>query len=216
MNEHGLTARGLIDPGKLDRDNYAQSLAEEALRTGIMTEADVERIRGDLLTVLAQVIGYKTGGESTNVSTEEARILSESLLYNIGTALRAEGDPDTAARIMKERPMEELYARGYQINKKLFEEARTLWNRVRYTRLRDGGEEYDRAIDKRIRIYLEKYDPRTSAHDKLYLSLPKYRIRGAFHIRGAVAVLRRLLEVNGGNGGGTDAAFRVKEEAPNS
>ena len=94
MNEHGLTARGLIDPGKLDRDNYAQSLAEEALRTGIMTEADFERIRGDLLTVLAQVIGYKTGGESTNVSTEEARVLSESLLYNIGTALRAEGDPD--------------------------------------------------------------------------------------------------------------------------
>ena len=217
MNELGLTARGLIDPEKLDRENYAQSLAEEAVRVGIMTEEDVERIRVGLLGVLAEVIGYKTGGESTNVSTDDAQCLAESLLYNIGTALRAESDPDKAALLMKEKPMSKLYAAGYQINKKHLEDARRLWKQVCYARLRDGGADYDRAIDKSIRIYLERYDPRTSAHDKLFLSLPKFRIKGAFHIKGTVSVLRRLLEVSGGDGGkGTDAAFRVKEEAPNS
>ena len=218
MNEQGLIPRGRIDPDRLDRENYAASLAEEAVRTGLMTEDDMARIQGELLQVLAEVIGYKTGGESTNVSTDDARILSESLLYNIETALRAEGDPAAAAVLMRDRPMSELYAKGYQINRKRWEDARRLWTRVRYTRLRDGGEEYDRAIDRNIRIYLEKYDPRTSAHDKLYLSMPKYHIKGAFHIQGAVAVLNRLLEINGvkSDGNGQDADFRVKEEEPNS
>ena len=217
MSELGLTPKGRIDPARLDRENYVQSLTEEAVRCGIMTEGDTDRLRTELLSVLAQVIGYKTGGESTNVSTDEARILSESLLYNIGTALRAEETPDSAALTMRDRPMSELYAKGYQINKKRWEDARRLWTKVRYNRLRDGGEEYDRAIDRNIRIYLEKYDPRTSAHDKLYLSLPKYGIKGAFHIQGAAAVLTKLLSLSsGGTGAHMDAAFRVKEEEPNS
>ena len=217
MNEQSLTARGKIDPERLDRERYAESLASEAVRAGLMTEGDMERIRGELLQVLAEVIGYKTGGESTNVSTDDARILSESLLYNIGTALRAEDTPDSAALTMRDRPMSELYAKGYQINKKRWEDARRLWTKVRYNRLRDGGEEYDRAIDRNIRISLEKYDPRTSAHDKLYLSLPKYGIKGAFHIQGAAAVLTKLLSLStGGTGEHMDAAFRAKEEGPNS
>ena len=216
MNERELTARPRIDPDRLDRENYAQSLAEEAVRSGIMTEADTERIRGDLLKALSEVIGYKTGGESTNVSTEDAQILSESLLYNIGTALRTEPDPDRAALVMRDRPMSELYAKGYAINRKRWENARRLWARVRYTRLPGGGEDYDRAIDINIRIYLEKYDPRTSAHDKLFLSLPKYGIRGAFHLSGVLAVLNKLLAANTGNGEGMDADFRAKEEEPRS
>ncbi len=57
MNERELTARRRIDPDRLDRENYAQSLAEEAVRSGIMTEADTERIRGDLLKALSEVAG---------------------------------------------------------------------------------------------------------------------------------------------------------------
>jgi hypothetical protein len=116
---------------------------------------------------------------------------------------------------MKEKPMKELYAEGYAINRKKWEEAKRLWGRVRYTRLRDGGEDYDKAIDKNIRIYLRDYDPRLSAHDKLYLTLPKFGIRGAFHIGGAVAVLNRLLEANTGRTGTvTDAEFREVGEEP--
>lgn len=217
MNGQSLTARGKIDPERLDRERYAESLASEAVRAGIMTEGDMDRIRGELLQVLAEVIGYKTGGESTNVSTDDAKILSESLLFNIGTALRGESDPDAAALLLRDRPMSELYAKGYQINKKRWEDARRLWTKVRYNRLRDGGEEYERALDRNIRIYLERYDPRTSAHDKLYLSLPKFGIKGAFHIQGAVAVLTKLLALSAAeNSGGMDAAFRVKGEEPNS
>ena len=217
MSELGLTPKGRIDPARLDRENYVQSLTEEAVRCGIMTEGDTDRLRTELLSVLAQVIGYKTGGESTNVSTDDARILSESILYNIGTALRAESDPDTAAATLRDRPASELYAKGWAVNKAHWEEARRLWTKVRYNRPREADAEFDRALDRNIRIYLERYDPRTTAHDRLYLSLPRFGIRGAYHIRGAVSVLRRLLEIGTGSAQNrTDAAFRVKGEEPNS
>ena len=64
MSELGLTSKGRIDPARLDRENYVQSLTEEAVRCGIMTEGDTDRLRTELLSVLAQVIGYKTGGET--------------------------------------------------------------------------------------------------------------------------------------------------------
>ena len=217
MNEQSLTARGRIDPERLDRERYAESLAAEAVRVGIMTQGDVERIRVSLLKVLAEVIGYKTGGESTNVSVNDAGSLAESLLFNVGTALRAESDPDAAAHLLRDGSVSELYAKGYAINKKRWEDAKRLWAKVRYAGFRNGGEELARAVDRNIRIYLERYDPRISAHDKLYLSLPKLGIKGAFHIQGAVAVLTKILSMNSADSANRpDAAFRAKEEEPNS
>ena len=215
MNERGIAPISKIDPSKLDKNNYADSLAAEAERVGIFTEADTARIRGELLGVLGDVIGYSSEGKSSSVTTDRAGQMAKSILYNIGTVLKSAPTPDAAARTMKEKPMKELYAEGYAINRKKWEEAKRLWGRVRYTRLRDGGEDYDKAIDKNIRIYLRDYDPRLSAHDKLYLTLPKFGIRGAFHIGGAVAVLNRLLEANTGRTGTvTDAEFREVGEEP--
>ncbi len=196
MNDKELISRSRIDPARLSGDRYAESLAAEALRTGLMDEGDLDRIRGDLMKVLAEVIGYKTEGKSTNVSTETAKSLAESIFYNIGTALRQEKNPDAAALSMKNTPMSDLYAKGYLVNKKRWEEARVLWGKVRYTERKDGGEAYERAIGKNIRIYLEQYDPRTSAHDRLFLVLPELGIKGAFHIGGTVSVLKKLLKFN--------------------
>ena len=219
MSEHELAPVSRIDPGKLDRNHYTDSLAAEAERAGILSEADTARIRGDLLGVLGDVIGYSSEGRSSSVTTDHARQMADSILYNIGTVLRSAPTPDDGARMLRDTPVRDLYARGYQINREKWEEAKRLWGRVRNTRLRDGGEDYDRAIERNIRIYLKDYDPRLSAHDKLYLSLPKYGIRGAFHIGGTVNVLKKLIDINTGkNGAGsvTGAEFREVGEERNS
>ena len=57
MNERGIAPISKIDPAKLDKNNYADSLAAEAERVGIFTEADTARIRGALLGVIGAVIG---------------------------------------------------------------------------------------------------------------------------------------------------------------
>ena len=197
MTDKALRPAGGIDPSRLNRDDYANSLAEEAVRAGLMHAEDLERIRLDMMNVLAEAIGYATEGKSTNVTTERARSLSRSILYNIGAYLRTCPSPEAAALELKERRMSELYGKGYLINRRKWEEAKRLWAKARYSRLRDEDEGLGTILDRNFRIYLSAYDPRISAHDKIYLSLPRYGIRGAFHIGGAVNVLKRLLEIGG-------------------
>ena len=98
MNERGIAPISKIDPSKLDKNNYADSLAAEAERVGIFTEADTARIRGELLGVLGDVIGYSSEGKSSSVTTDRAGQMAKSILYNIGTVLKSAPTPDDAAR----------------------------------------------------------------------------------------------------------------------
>ena len=198
MSGTELISPRALDPENLRRADYANTLAAEALRAGLFSEADVTRIQGDMMTALAEIIGYATNGESSSVKTDSARKFAKSLLYNIDTYLLTLPTPEAAAAQLKERRMSELYGKGYLLNKKRYEDAKHLWAKVRYTRLKDADEAYNKTIDRYFRNYLAAYDPRTSAHDKIYLSMPKQGIRGAFHIDGAVEVLKKLLALNEG------------------
>lgn len=197
-NETSLSARGTLDPSRISRKDYTNSLAAEGLRSGLLTDGDIDRIRADLMTCLAEVIGYYTKGKSTSVKAETARKLSLSMLYNIDTYLLSLHDDNEAVRVVGERRMSELYGKGYLINSKLFEEAKALYGKVRFTRLKDGGAEYDKTLDRYFYNYLSSYDPRFTAQDKIFLSLKKYGADGAFHIDGAVESLKKLLDVNRG------------------
>ena len=195
---NALVASGTIDSTKVKHSDYTDSLAREAHRVGIFSDADVERIRADLLSALAEVIGYYTKGESSSVKAETARKLSLSMLYNIDTYLLSLGSDTEAARVLGERKMSELYGKGYLINKKLYEDAKFLYGKVRFTRLKNGGAEYDKTLDRYFYYYLTTYDPRFTAQDKIFLSLRKYGIDGAFHIDGALDALKKLYELNKG------------------
>ena len=223
MSGTELISPRALNPENLRRADYANTLAAEALRAGLFSEADVTRIQGDMMTALAEIIGYATNGESSSVKTDSARKFAKSLLYNIDTYLLTLPTPEAAAAQLKERRMSELYGKGYLLNKKRYEDAKHLWAKVRYTRLKDADEAYNKTIDRYFRNYLAAYDPRTSAHDKIYLSMPKQGIRGAFHIDGAVEVLKKLLALNEGkpsdvviDGSQKIAGFYRGGEEPNS
>ena len=198
MTENSLARYDSFDSSRVTRKDYTNSLAAEAHRTGIFTDADIDRIRADLMACLAEVIGYRTKNESTSVKAETARKLSLSMLYNIDTYLLSLGDDRAALAALADRRMSELYGKGYLINSKLFEEAKALYGKVRFTRLKDGGAAYDRTLDRYFYNYLRDYDPRFSSQDKIFLTLRKWGVDGAFHIDGAVESLKKLLEINKG------------------
>ena len=198
MNENAVVGTNSFDPMRIKRSDYTNSLAAEAHRTGLLSDGDVDRISADLLSCLAEVIGYYTKGESSSLKADTARKLSLSMLYNIDTYLLSLGSDIEAVRVLADRRMSELYGKGYLINSKLLEEAKALYGKVRFTRLKDGGAEYDKTLDKYFYYYLSSYDPRFTAQDKIFLSLRKYGVDGAFHIDGAVESLKKLYEINKG------------------
>lgn len=178
--------------------DYTNTLIAEALRVGIITEDDVDALRGELMTALAEVISYYTKNESSSVKKETARKLSLALMYNMDTYLYSLGNHQLALATLKDRRAIETYGKGYLINKKHFEDAKHLYGKVRFTRLKDGGEAYDRTLDTYFRFYLTDYDPMFTAQDKIYLTLSRFGIKGAYHIDEAVDVLKKLLEINEG------------------
>ena len=199
MSENGIISRNSFDPANINKDDYTNSIAAEALRVGIYSEEDVERIRTDLLNALAEVIGYYTKNESSSLKMHSAQKLSRSMMYNIDTYLLSLADVSKALETLRERKPSELYGKGYLINQKYYKSATVLYGKARYSRLKNASEEYNKTLDKYFKNYLSTYDPRFSANDKIFLSLTEYGLDGAYHIDGAVNALQKIIEINSGN-----------------
>lgn len=198
MNENRITPLSALNPDNIDRRDYTNTLAAEAQRAGLFTESDIDAIRNGLLKALAEIIGYYTKNESSSIMAETARKLTLSMMFNIDTYLLTFANDKRAAQELKERPCIELYGKGYLINSKHFEAAGHLYGKARFTRLKNGGEKYDRMLDKYFRYYLSVYSAKFGAHEKIYLSLPKLGIVGAFNIAEAVGVLEKVIAMNEG------------------
>ncbi len=194
-NEMALTGFGSLSMENLRRDEYTSTLTAEALRVGLWTEDDMLRLQTQLMNTLAVVIGYATKNESTSVRLDKANEYLGGVLYNCDTYLLTLADPMKALETLGSVSMEELYNRGFAINRDRFREAKRLFANVRYTRLHDGSKTYNRAIDILIPHYLAAYDPRFNPQDKLFMSIPSLGIRGPFHMDGVVETLQRMLEI---------------------
>ncbi len=198
MTELQLTNQSAFQPENLRRSDYTNTLAAEAARIGLYTEDDILAIQTGLMNTLAVVIGYATKNESTSVRLDKANEYLGCVLYNCDTYLLTLNDPFAAAEQLKSIPMEELYNRGFAINREHYQKAKRLFANVRYTRLHDGSKTYNRAIDILLPHYLGSYDPRFNAQDQLYMSIPSMGVKGPFHMDETVTMLEKLLAVQKG------------------
>lgn len=188
----------LPDKSKIDKYDYSNTLTAEALKIGLLSEDEVNRIRSSLLDSFAYVINLYTKDESTSVRNDAARKIMLSMMFNIDTYLRSLKDDLKAIEELKRGAFRDYYASGYMINKKAHEEAMVLLSKVRLTRPHKASDAYIRAVDVNIRNYLTAFNPEFGAQEKLYISLPEFRVRGAFHIGQTVNILKRMLEANEG------------------
>ncbi len=195
---NGVIPHGAMDESRIDPRNYSTSLTAEAFRTGIISESDIDRLQSKSMEALAEVIGYYTQKKSASVKSETARTLAKSLIYNVDTYLLSLNSHTEALSVLLERKMGELYGKGYLINKKYYDDARQLYAKVRYTRLNNASEEYNKTLDQYFKYYLTKYSPKFTADLKIYLSLSEYGLFGNYHINESITVLTKLLEINRG------------------
>jgi len=212
MNENTIASYRALNPENLKRDDYANSLAAEAMRVGLMTEGGMDELKMAMMSTLADVIGLYTKNESTSLKSHTAEQLAASMMYNIDTYLLSLGDPMEALKTLMQRTPMELYGKGSLINQKHHDDAKHLFGKVRFTRLKDAGEQYNKVLDKYFPYYLKHYNAKFSAHDKIYINLRmgKYKLSGAYHMDAAVKLLKMLILLNTGNG--SDVVIRMPEE----
>lgn len=193
-----LFGKNYFEVKNINKADYTNTLAAEALRTGFYSSNDLDKVKSGVMEALAEVVKLYTKNESSSVRTDTARDLAASLLYNIDTYLLSLKNDETAARTLLERNPIELYGKGYLINEKIYKEALVYFGKVRYTRLKTNDEAYNKTLDKYYKNYLSSYSAKFSAHNKIYLTLLHFGINGAFHIDEALEVLKKLLEINKG------------------
>jgi len=198
MSEQSLTSYNGIRSENIDRKHYTNSLIIEAKRVSLISDDDFNNIQAKMMEQLAEVINLYTLGESSSLKTDTAKRLMESMVYNIDTYLISLGDDSKALQLLVERKYSDFYGKGYLVNKKLFEEAKILYAKARLNRIRTEDKDYNKTLDKYFKFYLTEYNPKFSAHDKIYLSMKNFGISGAFHIDGSVKVLKRILEIGAG------------------
>lgn len=197
-NANHLIAHDSLNPDNISLLDYTNTLAAEAFRIGLFDEADIARIQAGLMETLAEVIGYYSGSKSTSIQTDKAKVFGQSILFNVDAHLLSLGDHHAALGELRNKKLNELYGRGYLINSRRFEQAKVLYARARYTRLKDGSAEYNKTLDVKLKNYFADYDPRFTAHSKAYITLGEYGIRGAFRIDQMAEVLTKLIELGTG------------------
>lgn len=212
MNSNGIISYSGLNTENIDRSDFTNSLAMEAHRAGIISEIELTALRTNLMSALAEIIGLYTKNESTSLRANTARELTACMMYNIDTYLLSLGDIGQALEQLRERKPYELYGKGYLINKKLYETAKHLYGAARYNRLKNASEAYNKTLDKYFRHYLTHYDPRFSAHNKIYITLVEFGIMGAFHIDEAIDVLKKIIEIN--NGRVSDVTITHQNDIP--
>lgn len=99
---NGLRAGNTLFAENIKRRDYTATLAAEALRAGIYTESDVDKLRRGLMDTLAVVIGYSSSGESSSVRLDTANGFMQCILYNCDTCLLACGNDYEAAQMLRE------------------------------------------------------------------------------------------------------------------
>ena len=99
---NGLRAGNTLFAENIKRRDYTATLAAEALRAGIYTESDVDKLRRGLMDTLAVVIGYSSRGESSSVRLDTANGFMQCILYNCDTCLLACGNDYEAAQMLRE------------------------------------------------------------------------------------------------------------------
>jgi len=197
-NENRLIAHDSLNPDNISPLDYTNTLAMEAFRVGLFGEADIARLQTGLMETLSEVIGYYSNSESTSVQTDKAKAFGQSILFNVDAHLRTFGDHRAALEELRNRKISDLYGKGYLINSRLFEQAKVLYARVRYTRPNHASAEYNKTIDVKLKNYFAAYDARFAAHSKAYITLSEYGIRGAYRIDQMAGVLSRLIDLNTG------------------
>jgi hypothetical protein len=152
-----------IDRHRLSEGGYFESLVQEALQAGILENTDLEKLQTRVIELLAGQTRRFTSGESSSIRTERAQTILESIYYTLGIRLKAASDPDQAAGLLLETPLDVLFAEGQTRLKQRIEDAELLYAKVRSSRIKTPNYAYNATIDTGIASFFRAYDPEFSA-----------------------------------------------------
>lgn len=153
-----------LNPKNIKNSAYLSTLAEEAVRCGVMTVEEYQNLQLGLYKQLGEMISMYTEGESSSVMAETASELALALTYNIDAYLLSLGSHEAALEAIRTKTPETLYIKGLQAVKLLVLETTSLLVKARRSRINLPNYEYNNALDSAIPELLRGYDIKFTPH----------------------------------------------------
>lgn len=144
---------------------YFQSLMEQALYYGLVSERELSAIQADLLLILAQQTDKWSRGKSSSIPAEKAQDIMTSILFVIGIQLKSYQVPEQAVDLLKSEPLNVFFENGMKLVHRNMAVSHHLQKRI-LDHLFDTPNVYYRStIADGIKGFFKLYRPQFTAHE---------------------------------------------------
>lgn len=188
MENTALYRPSPIVSANLNRNDFAVSLLNEGLRTGLTSGEQVGFFQQQLMLLMRKSIERYTRGQSSSIRTSIAQNILLSNLYTIDAALLAFANPEDALTALMNESVQTLWEKGQQCIKDGLTTAKALYQQVKETRLPVQIIAYNSTIDDAFDSFFKDYDVLFGAHDTMAgidypLAHDDQSLRGIFYIK---------------------------------
>ena len=158
----------MFHPIKVDRLNpkyYFQSLIEQAYNCHLLSEKELSVIQSDLFMILSKQTDKWGQGESSSIPIEKAQDIVSSILFVIGIQLKSYQTPEQAVKMLKSKPLNELFENGMEIVHRKIIISHHLQKKILDNLLNTPNVYYRSTIYDGINGFFKLYNSQFTAHE---------------------------------------------------
>lgn len=160
-----LDVRHRVAAELLNPKYYFQSLMEQAMPCGLLTDVEMSKIQMELLMILAEQTDKWSRGESSSIPTEKAQDIMASVMFVIGIQLKQYQTPEQAVDMLKSEPLKSLFESGLKLVRRKMAISRHLQKRIVDNLLDTPNVYYRSTIVDGINGFFKLYRPQFTAHE---------------------------------------------------
>lgn len=163
----GIEKKTYINPALLDSEKYLESLLNAAAMCNMLSQADMENIQLQLISLLADLTKKLTRGISSSVRIETANEILNSINYTAGLYLKTFSSPDDALDYLQKNGVNTVYNKGRRRIDVLLAKSRLLHTAILSRLCKTSNEFYNGTVIHGIKGFFRKYNPDFAAHETI-------------------------------------------------
>lgn len=172
MESTSIIKQTSIKDYNFDKNNYMQSVLNEALNINIISMSEIENIQLKIIEIIAKQVEKYTHKESSSVKIDVAQNITQSIFYSIDFYLKSLSNPDMCIDILKRESLDKIYKLAINMIKEEFKTDKQLYLKIKNNRLDIDLIAYNDTIEG-INEFFTTYNIDFYSHDaKVYIDYP--------------------------------------------
>lgn len=149
----------------LSGEHYFESLLEQAYRSELLSDKQLEGIQHNCLSLLAKKVEQYNNGDSDSIRVEAAQSLLASIMFTIGLCLKAYPCPDDAVAELQNKSLANLFQKGREDVDRLIKATKLLHASLIGQLMETKNVFYNSTVVDGIKGFFKLYSPEFTAQE---------------------------------------------------